>query len=64
LLLLRPPAPRAALPDANFPSPPRLTQEFKPGSDPLTRLDPLYEAGLRGMREARFVGAHYANAEK
>jgi hypothetical protein len=47
--------------DAQFPKLPTLTQEILPGSDPLERLDPMYEAGLRSLREARFLGAHYAS---
>jgi hypothetical protein len=46
--------------EARYPKPPVLTQEIQPGSDPLPRLDPVYEAGLRGYREARFLGAHHA----
>jgi hypothetical protein len=53
--------PKQATLEARFPSPPMLEQEILPGSDPLERLDPVYEAGLRGMREARFLGAHYAS---
>lgn len=60
LLLLLRPGPRSEAPAARFPAPPRVTHEFQPGSDPLERLDPMYEAGLRGLREARFVGASYA----
>jgi hypothetical protein len=47
--------------EAKFPMTPTLEQEILPGSNPLERLDPMYEAGLRGMREARFLGAHYAS---
>ena len=53
--------PTQAMLEAKFPTPPTLEQEILPGSDPLERLDPMYEAGLRGMREARFLGAHYAS---
>ena len=53
--------PKQTMLEAKFPTPPTLEQEILPGSDPLDRLDPMYEAGLRGMREARFLGAHYAS---
>jgi len=48
--------------DARFPAPPVLKAEIAPGSSPLSRLDPVYEAGLRGYREARFLGARHAYA--
>lgn len=65
LLLLVSPIFRGGSPktfEADFPEPPVLDKEIALGSDPLERLDPVYDAGLKGLREARFLGAHYASA--
>lgn len=62
LLLVPPPGPRPEKIDARYPTPPVLTEGFEPGSSPRDRIDPVYEAGLRGYREARFLGAHYARS--
>jgi hypothetical protein len=37
-----------------------LREAFSPETSPLARLEPVYEAGLRGAREARYLGAYHA----